>query len=486
MTSECDSPSSVSEQQPATSRMAKRWGFGIAFFLAVLALVFGISFMAAGRKRSDRPLATGDNNVTYADNSSSSRYPSIQQQPLGGAPLPSVYGRGYNVRKSEVDLKGLPGQDQAGRGIDKDNYKQIEFGTFWQNKLEASSLETRMDRRSQPGGHETYKGGRSEGPYQRRMQIMHGSMDTVYGRDKKEEYTGREDVRGDPEIGSQKNTEEKWYGAGTQDGKYNAGQEEAVVTSKAHDSAGADSMAVRANSGKTVCNTADCEYMRWIVNASVDTRKNPCGNFYEYACGMANKAFENDANMVKGGMLRIITKGLRDTVAETLSHAYSGRTSNQTGFEKVAALYAACQNGSETLDESDRNAVVNFLTDHHMLPTENLTFDPLDKQIELMFEGFELIFKLSAVPVVLTKDVKFLLRLPQELYALLWGPTDSFEKRRNTYEEAFKDIFPATTFNETTFLNEFLIAEQDIITILKFNYREDMRLIPMTHLGVVF
>ncbi|XP_064470341.1 membrane metallo-endopeptidase-like 1 [Ornithodoros turicata] len=465
--------------------MAKRWGFGITFFLAALALVLGISFMAAGIKRSDRPLATGDNNLTYADNSSSSRYPLIQQQALGAAPLPSVYGRGYNVRKSETDLKGSPGRDVVGRGIDKDNYKQIEFKTFRRHKLEASNLETRVDKRNQPGGYESYKGDRSESLYQPRMQIVHSSVqDTVYGPDRGKGDARREGLRGGPETGSQKKTKEKWHEAGTQDGKYDAGREEAVVTSKTHDSAGADIMAVRANSGKTVCNTADCEYMRWIVNASVDTRKNPCSNFYEYACGMANKALENDDSMVKGGMLHIITERLLDAVAETLYHAYLGRTSNQTGFEKVAALYVACQNNTETFDDADRNSVVNFLTDHHMLPTENLTFDPLDKQIELMFEGFALTFKLAAVPAVLTRDVKFFLRLPSDLDFLRWGPMESFDKRRNTYEEVFKDIFPAAAFNETT-LNEFLIGEHELIEILRMKYRKNLRLIPMTQVGLV-
>ncbi|XP_064469446.1 endothelin-converting enzyme 1-like [Ornithodoros turicata] len=134
-------------------------------------------------------------------------------------------------------------------------------------------------------------------------------------------------------------------------------------------------------SGK-VCDTDDCGFIREYIGALLDTDQDPCGNFFSFVCGKADRLRETGmyidpaATEIMGelNLTRAILKSLR---TEKIPR------NGKTAFQQAAALYQHCED-----DDSETSARVirDFLAEHHMDLAGSLSFDPIDITVKFIFE----------------------------------------------------------------------------------------------------
>ncbi|XP_064483331.1 endothelin-converting enzyme 1-like [Ornithodoros turicata] len=125
---------------------------------------------------------------------------------------------------------------------------------------------------------------------------------------------------------------------------------------------------------KKVCNTDDCQHVRKLIEAVVDTDRDPCDNFYKFACGRNQQLFPVVSDEHTNDLLKSIKQNLER------AHIPPSRT---TAFQKAAALYKHCR---ETDTEKFAKDARDFLGEHQMDLTKNMTFKPLDILVKFIFK----------------------------------------------------------------------------------------------------
>ncbi|XP_064458943.1 uncharacterized protein LOC135369269 isoform X1 [Ornithodoros turicata] len=141
-----------------------------------------------------------------------------------------------------------------------------------------------------------------------------------------------------------------------------------------------------------VCNTHDCNYVRQFIEAVVDTDRDPCDNFFKFACGK-NERLPTGMYVDKfGGSL--VERDMMASVAKNLKEAHVPPV-GQTAFQKSAALFKHCTEGDKN---KSLEVVRDFFREHQMDITKKMSFQPLDIMVKFIFKiNIHLLFSLEPV-----------------------------------------------------------------------------------------
>ncbi|XP_064472766.1 neprilysin-1-like [Ornithodoros turicata] len=141
------------------------------------------------------------------------------------------------------------------------------------------------------------------------------------------------------------------------------------------------------------CDTEDCQYMRWLIDVSVDTGKDPCENFYSYVCNGALRSLSHWYNLNTTFNLEVIQRNISLNIARHLQDVKVPRR-GQTGYQKVAAFHQHCMDIDNV---TTTEAMRQFLKQQGMTFASDMQFDLLHAMVKFSF-GFNipLIFGIEA------------------------------------------------------------------------------------------
>ncbi|XP_064472762.1 neprilysin-1-like [Ornithodoros turicata] len=130
-----------------------------------------------------------------------------------------------------------------------------------------------------------------------------------------------------------------------------------------------------------VCDTEDCQYMRWLIDVSMDTGKDPCENFYSYVCNGAQSSLSHWYDPTKTFNMQVLQHNVTSNVIRHLQDEKVPRT-GQTGYQKAAALYQHCM---DINNDTTTKALRELLKQHGMTFTGDMKFDELDVMVKFIF-----------------------------------------------------------------------------------------------------
>ncbi|XP_064469464.1 neprilysin-1-like [Ornithodoros turicata] len=229
------------------------------------------------------------------------------------------------------------------------------------------------------------------------------------------------------------------------------------------------------NDGQT-CNTADCRSMRWLIDSSVDTTKDPCDNFFAYVCNGANNLFSgNEGDGMLGWVSRNLTTDLDRWLKDT-----SAPDDHQDGFEKVVRLYKSCVDVSQSRNQ----AIFNVLTSYNMSLKNGLHFDPLDMQTRFLRNGLPIIFEMYPYPSRSRKEVLIRLATSNDEFAMFRNRTlQDAAVREALYVKVVNWVLGPPNIDASA-TSRILRAEEKVHQIASSNnYPQQDHIFPITDLG---
>ncbi|XP_064469500.1 neprilysin-1-like [Ornithodoros turicata] len=222
---------------------------------------------------------------------------------------------------------------------------------------------------------------------------------------------------------------------------------------------------------RTKCRSDDCQYMRWLINLSVDKSLDPCDNFYSYVCSGANRRFEADFDRVGGGMLSVMAGNITTAIYWSLKNERVG-SSSQSGFQKAAALLQHCEDARNMYDYNVQQ-IPEFLRKYQLALTDQLNFLPLD------------IF----VKFLLTLDIPLLFSFQPALdgntIAILMDQHPVFVESKNQQTQSsdidnvIRELFSAGT----NYVNDIITAESQVVSLSNYQTSQDYYELQLSHLG---
>ncbi|XP_064475868.1 neprilysin-1-like [Ornithodoros turicata] len=212
-----------------------------------------------------------------------------------------------------------------------------------------------------------------------------------------------------------------------------------------------------------VCVTEDCQYMRWLIDISVDNSKEPCDNFYTYVCTGAQKRFSEDFDFMKGGMLNVMSLNMTRNIYRHLRFTVLPKT-GQTQFEKAAAFFQHCRNANM---RENVNAIVQFLEEHRMSFAKGLNFDPLDVQVEFLVKtDIPLIFHMSSLLLPGMNEFIFAMFQHADFNASKAMQLQERHQRGKRISAILKAVFSATI--DESLLASIIDAEDKLIEMSEY------------------
>ncbi|XP_064454950.1 neprilysin-1-like [Ornithodoros turicata] len=202
------------------------------------------------------------------------------------------------------------------------------------------------------------------------------------------------------------------------------------------------------------CDTDDCNYMRWLIEMSVDTKKDPCANFYTYVC---TGAIEHMRNIGKGqgSMLSAIQWNNSGAIEAWMKNS-PVPSKHQSGFQKVAKLFQSCTKDPD----SSKQAIVDTLRNLRMIIDGTLDFDPLDVQVYLLLLGIPIIFEMSPFAIRHRNEIIFKLCASTDFASFRANSLRSAALRKRVYEKVSRWVFGDLGFNDTI-KDRILLAEEE-------------------------
>ncbi|XP_064472770.1 endothelin-converting enzyme homolog [Ornithodoros turicata] len=215
--------------------------------------------------------------------------------------------------------------------------------------------------------------------------------------------------------------------------------------------------------GDTVCDTEDCQYMRWLIDVSVDTSKDPCANFYLFTCSGAFKELSALYDRLKSSNLAIIQHNTTSNILESLKKV-SIPTTGQTAYQKSAAYFRHC---AEYHNATALSSIKAFLTQHGMDATKTMNFDILGLTLKFIFVfRIPLIFgmglSLSPLPAsgfVRTKPGIVMLLRGSFVDSMHEYKQESKEQREKRVSTVLSAIFPGEV--SSALVNSIMQAEDN-------------------------
>ncbi|XP_064474481.1 neprilysin-1-like [Ornithodoros turicata] len=149
--------------------------------------------------------------------------------------------------------------------------------------------------------------------------------------------------------------------------------------------------------GDRYCDTEDCRYFHWLVDASVDSTKDPCKNFHAFVCAGIEEKFPEMFAKTRGGMIDVASRNLTNAFYEHLSTTRVP-PENQDAFQKAAAVFQNCLKVKEEPTKNKRE-ILNFLKQYGLSFTDAMRFDPLDIMIRFIATiDIPILFRIQPTP----------------------------------------------------------------------------------------
>ncbi|XP_064458965.1 uncharacterized protein LOC135369293 [Ornithodoros turicata] len=141
-----------------------------------------------------------------------------------------------------------------------------------------------------------------------------------------------------------------------------------------------------------VCNTDDCKYVRQFIETVVDADRDPCDNFFNFACGKNERLPTGMYVDNFGGSLE--EQDVMASVAKNLKEANVPPV-GQMAFQKSAARYKHCTEGDKN---TSLEVIIDFFREHQMDVTKKMSFQPMDIMVKFIFKiNIHLLFSLEPV-----------------------------------------------------------------------------------------
>ncbi|XP_064468798.1 neprilysin-1-like [Ornithodoros turicata] len=159
------------------------------------------------------------------------------------------------------------------------------------------------------------------------------------------------------------------------------------------------------SSEKKSCDTEDCHYFRWLIDASIDDTKDPCQNFHAFVCTGIEKKYTEVFARTSGGIIDIATRNVTYKYLATTKVPLK----NQAPFEKAAAVFQDCLKVSKDRDKN-KEEIWSFLNLYGLSFSDEPSFDPLDIMIRFVATiDIPILFKVR--PEGTGKHSRFLIRM---------------------------------------------------------------------------
>ncbi|XP_064454959.1 neprilysin-1-like isoform X2 [Ornithodoros turicata] len=227
------------------------------------------------------------------------------------------------------------------------------------------------------------------------------------------------------------------------------------------------SSTIRHNEGIAGCTTDDCQYIKNLIDTSVDRSKDPCNNFYEYACGAAKINYAAEYDLAQGGTLDVLSRSISESINRSMDGS-SIPTRNQKVIEKCASFFRSCLNAPANR-RTNLDAIKGYLESERMdLANSNLQFDSLEILAKFNFE--------LEIPLILEfalprETPRLIIRIDEHhttrLYMTTWSSRGRDQGKyvdtvlSNIYHKAFAE----------SFLNGIVSNVTDVIRLLKHSNR---------------
>ncbi|XP_064474939.1 neprilysin-1-like [Ornithodoros turicata] len=230
-----------------------------------------------------------------------------------------------------------------------------------------------------------------------------------------------------------------------------------------------------------VCDTEDCQYMRWLIDVSVDTEKDPCENFYSYVCNGALRSLSHWYDLNTTFNLEVIQRNITLNIARHLQDVKVPRR-GQSGYQKVAAFHQHCMDIDNV---TTTEAMRQFLKQQGMTFASDMQFDLLHAMVKFMF-GFDipLIFEIKPSSI---EGEQLLLYMRQE-YSVKYAVTGNREARK---EEITLILSAILSIDLRDLANEIIAVENNLSNLAQVKYTgsetsgRKTLLFPLSKLGLL-
>ncbi|XP_064472767.1 endothelin-converting enzyme homolog [Ornithodoros turicata] len=211
-----------------------------------------------------------------------------------------------------------------------------------------------------------------------------------------------------------------------------------------------------------VCDTEDCQYMRWLIDVSLNTGKDPCENFYSYVCNGAQENLSHWYDPTKAFNMEVMRRNVTLNMARHLQDVkVPGR--GQTGYQKAAALYQHC---IDIDNVTTTEALRQLLTQQGMSFTSDMKFDLLDVMVKFIFVfDITLIFRIEKSYRVNDKPV--VLHMRQDSWMLLHTVKKDREARKDKITLLLSEIL---SMDLRDLPNEIIAAENNLAYLSQVQY----------------
>ncbi|XP_064475900.1 endothelin-converting enzyme 1-like [Ornithodoros turicata] len=252
---------------------------------------------------------------------------------------------------------------------------------------------------------------------------------------------------------------------------------------------------------RSACTTSDCMKLEWLLNASVDTSKDPCKDFHAYACGGASKFFIRPTTTFTEWLYTAVSRyqsvpptsasymdwariSTSDAVKESLEH-YDVPQGGQSAVQKAAAFYKACLARRKDKEANTRvfRATIEELGTH---PWKAAVFKPVELVVRLLVTGYiPAIFEIEK----LDRQNRVMLKMDVSKLFLFWVDERHDLLKDNGYLDHIKDVMaisgaPAIENLDRIAANVQAIEEKVIKILEKIKpYGKKLRKVAMSDFG---